>query len=283
MRRVITTCFALGGAQAFSPSTQHCRGGSTRGSLVLRGVFRRQALGEALSGAVAFAITAATGGAAAEAATGASDTERNRLKVELGAALRQPSPPPVASGSAREAAVNALLDQLEGLRDPTNEEGAGFGAMATGSWRVAFAPHIAKLSGLAGAAFDPILYELDARTGGIESHVQYNAPFRAKGWLSTRGGYGQRPKDDGSSASVAFVEWAEAWWNPGSADAPSAGPAGGAFAPVVSAIAQRGFVPAFANFPVTYLDRDVCVFVFPLSNTRIVAVKQGGALDPWRP
>lgn len=37
-----------------------------------------------------------------------------------------------------------------------------------------------QLSGLAGAAFDPILYELDARTGGIESHVQYNAPFRVR-------------------------------------------------------------------------------------------------------
>ena len=35
---------------------------------------------------------------------------------------------------------------------------------------------------------------------------------------------------------------------------------------------------AFANFPVRYLDADLCVFVFPLSNTRIVAVREGGAL-----
>ena len=33
---------------------------------------------------------------------------------------------------------------------------------------------------------------------------------------------------------------------------------------------------------VKYLDRDVCVFVFPLSGTRIVAVREGGALDVWR-
>tara|TARA_B110001469_G_scaffold16512_1_gene16755 strand:- start:190 stop:327 length:138 start_codon:yes stop_codon:yes gene_type:complete len=33
---------------------------------------------------------------------------------------------------------------------------------------------------------------------------------------------------------------------------------------------------------VKYLDRDVCVFVFPLSGTRIMAVREGGALDVWR-
>ena len=48
------------------------------------------------------------------------------------------------------------------------------------------------------------------------------------------------------------------------------------------ALGTAGFVSAFANFPVKYLDRDVCVFVFPLSGTRIMAVREGGALDVWK-
>eukprot|EP00965_Chrysotila_dentata_P226497 6195457-Pleurochrysis_carterae.AAC.4 len=33
---------------------------------------------------------------------------------------------------------------------------------------------------------------------------------------------------------------------------------------------------------VEYLDDDLCVFVFPLSATRIAAVREGGLLDVWR-
>ena len=97
-----------------------------------------------------------------------------------------------------------------------------------------------------------------------------------RGWLSTRGSYGSRDEDE-----TSFVEWEEAWWDPG-ATRPSKKAEDGAFAPAVSALGTAGFVSAFANFPVKYLDRDVCVFVFPLSGTRIMAVREGGALDVWK-
>ena len=50
----------------------------------------------------------------------------------------------------------------------------------------------------------------------------------------------------------------------------------------VSALGRLGFINAFANFPVRYLSADACLFVFPLSGTRILAVKEGGALDVFR-
>ena len=34
----------------------------------------------------------------------------------------------------------------------------------------------------------------------------------------------------------------------------------------------------FAMFPVDYLDEDLCVFVFPLFGTRIVAVREGSSI-----
>lgn len=124
-----------------------------------------------------------------------------------------------------------------------------FAPLAAGKWRVAFAPHITKLSALALARFDPIYYALDGK-GGIESNVQYTwlggvrgalyyllagelyllwAGYRrgrsyaycrsytdsTAGWLSTRGSYGSRDEDE-----VSFVEWDSAWWDPG-ADRPS--------------------------------------------------------------
>ena len=42
-------------------------------------------------------------------------------------------------------------------------------------------------------------------------------------------------------------------------------------------MARAGFIPLFATFPVNYLDEDMCVFVFPLFGTRIVAVREGSA------
>ena len=123
---------------------------------------------------------------------------------------------------------------------------------------------------IAGTRFDPILYNL-ARDGSIVSNVRYSTIGGLKGWLSTSGSFGSR--DDATS----FVEWDDAWWQPGDAEAPG-GVEDGFAAPVVSALGRLGFVNAFANFPVKYLDADLCVFVFPLSNTRIVAVRDGGAL-----
>lgn len=177
-----------------------------------------------------------------------------------------------------------VLDHLTQL-NPTTQPGAfqGFGARATGRWRVAHAPHIAKLSGLLGAVFDPIFYDLDApelsRGGGdIQSHVRYSLlGGQIKGWLSTSGDYGT---DDGNITSR--VDWTQAWWDATSAETWSVNPEDGTFAPLVTALGKLGFVSSFAKFPVQYLDDDICVFVFPLSGTRILAIRTGSPMDIWK-
>lgn len=166
--------------------------------------------------------------------------------------LRHPTPPPIVADATRSARIDAVLDALCAL-NPTERPGSveGFSPYAAGTWRVAFAPHIAKLSSLARLRFDPIVYTLDGR-GAIESNVRYLLlpPFDqgpavlTSGWLSTRGSYGSR---DGEATS--YVEWDDAWWNPG-CERQSADPAEGAFAAAVSAIGRAGFVSAFADFPV---------------------------------
>ena len=210
------------------------------------------------------------------AATGAVRS-REQVLEDIVLALRTPTLPPVgASEDSRLERLDGLLDELC-LLNPTPKPGstAGFAPLAAGRWRVAFAPHIIKLSSLGAARFDPIYYRLDG-SGGIESNVQYTWLGGVQGWLSTRGRYGSRDEE-----ATSYVEWDDAWWDPGAAK-PSRDPGDGALAPLVKAIGSAGFVSSFANFPVRYLDRDVCVFVFPLSGTRIMAVREGGALDVWR-
>lgn len=189
--------------------------------------------------------------------------------------LSVPTAPPIAGGEARVPQIDAVLDRLRDC-NPTPEPGlkASFAPLAAGTWRVAFAPHIAKLSSAAGARFDPILYLL-RDDGSITSHVRYTWLGFTDGWLSTVGKYGSR------DASTSYVEWEDAWWEP-SAEQPGEDPDAGTLAALVSGLGKVGFVSAFANFPVEYLDADLCVFIFPLSQTRIAAVRVGGRLDVWQ-
>ncbi|KAJ1457029.1 hypothetical protein M885DRAFT_516075 [Pelagophyceae sp. CCMP2097] len=170
--------------------------------------------------------------------------------------------------------IDSTLDSLAEL-NPTPQPGAaaGFGAFAQGNWRVAHAPHIAKISKLALTSFPTIEYQLGPcgeAGGAITAHVQYDSKLVGTGWLSTRGTYGSKGDD------VSFISWDEAWWNPG-ADSPTASASEGFLSPVVSFLGNLGFVDEFARFPVSFLDEDLVVFTFPLSNTRIAAVR---VLDP---
>lgn len=160
------------------------------------------------------------------------------LKSELGRALVEGSPEPI-------------LDQLIALNP---------GSPATsGVWRVVHAPHIDKLGRVLATKFEPIFYDLGH--GAIESHVRYEGLF-GHGWLSTRGTY---TYDD-----VASVHWDDAWFDPQS-NTFSAEPDDGAFRFIVRRLAKIAFIPAFAHFPVDYLDDDLVIFRFPLLDSRIVA------------
>mmetsp|Transcript_56003 Transcript_56003/g.121918 ORF Transcript_56003/g.121918 Transcript_56003/m.121918 type:complete len:290 (+) Transcript_56003:206-1075(+) len=212
--------------------------------------------------------------------TGSASSTREQLLAELQKLLFLPTPPPVKSAETqRSQRLDEVLDELKALNPTANPGSAeGFAPFACGVWRVAFAPHIAKMSEIGSVTFDPILYDLRA-DGTIISHVQYcfrSPVVNEQGWLSTSGRYGSRDE-----AVTSFVEWSDAWWNPRS-ELPTTTSDGAAFKSIVTALGRAGFINGFANFPVEYLDDDLCVFVFPLSATRIAAVREGGLLDVWR-
>lgn len=147
-----------------------------------------------------------------------------------------------------------------------------FARLARGRWRVVHAPHIKKILGrLLGSRFD-VAYDLgvDGDGGSIESNVKYASGIFGEGYLSTRG----RWRRDGDRC---VLDWADGWWDPGAAK-PSVDPADSYAAETIRPMARAGFIPLFATFPVNYLDEDMCVFVFPLFGTRIVAVREGSAL-----
>ena len=204
-------------------------------------------------------------------------TRRAFAATVLAAAAPRPA---TAAGNARDRFV-----ELVQARAPTKEiddavdalpaqpaVGGSFARLAKGRWRVVHAPHIKNILGrLLGSRFD-VVYDIgvDGDGGGpMESNVKY-AGFWGEGYLSTRGTW----RRDGDRC---VLDWRDGWWDPG-ADKPSSDPADSYAAETVRPMARAGFIPLFATFPVDYLDEDLCVFVFPLFGTRIVAVREGSAI-----
>lgn len=162
----------------------------------------------------------------------------------------------------RKSILSSNTEECESILDSLPPTIPGdLSSPARGVWKVAYAPHIEKVRPL--VRFDPILYDF-VDDGRLESHVRYESKIFGTGWLSTRGIF---ETDD----TTATIEWNDAWVDPGS-DTFSPDPS---FLPnIVTPLARLGFVKAFSTFPVQYLDKDLCVFLFPLTKTRIVAFKQ---------
>ena len=204
-------------------------------------------------------------------------TRRAFAATVLAAAAPRPA---TAAGNARDRFV-----ELVQARAPTKEiddavdalpaqpaVGSSFARLAKGRWRVVHAPHIKNILGrLLGSRFD-VVYDIGVAGGDrgpMESNVKY-AGFFGQGYLSTRGTW-RREGDR------CVLDWRDGWWDPG-ADKPSADPAESYASETIRQMARAGFIPLFATFPVDYLDEDLCVFVFPLFGTRIVAVREGSAI-----
>ena len=163
--------------------------------------------------------------------------------------------------------IDAAVDALPGEKGV----GARFAELARGRWRVVHAPHIKSILGrLLGSRFD-VVYDIGVEGDGgpMTSNVKY-AGFFGEGYLSTRGTW----RRDGDRC---VLDWRDGWWDPG-ADKPSADPAESYASETIRPMARAGFIPLFATFPVDYLDEDLCVFVFPLFGTRIVAVREGSSI-----
>lgn len=165
------------------------------------------------------------------------------------------------------AAIDAIIDQLQ---NPTRDPALGAkGQLAAGSWHVVHAPHIDRLSSLLGAHFD-ITYSFDAGDR-IRSSVKYTGKLLGEGFLSAEGVW--FPLD----GDTVRVVWSDMWWNPG-APCPSPSSSDGALSGLVRTLGRAGMIKDLSTFPVEYLDEDLCVFLFKLTESRIAAVKQTGRL-----
>jgi hypothetical protein len=163
------------------------------------------------------------------------------------------------------------------LENPTQSPGStgSFSPFAVGTWRIVYAPHISTMGGLAGGAFDPVIYELRPN-GSMTSHARYDFPIVGSGWLSVSGTYGSKDEDQ-----VCQVDFDKAWVTLSKGDdevqpyqelesVPS-----GLWKDMIQTVGKMGFVKTVSVFPVSYLDEDTIVFDFELLGTRICARKIG--------
>ena len=222
-------------------------------------------------------LTTALHGTAALSAAPRRHVTRRTFAASCVLAAAQPA---TAADNARDRFVELVqaraptsqIDDAVDALPSTPAVGSRFAALARGRWRVVHAPHIKNILGrLLGSRFD-VVYDIgvDGGDGGpMESNVKY-AGFWGEGYLSTRGTW----RRDGDRC---VLDWRDGWWDPG-ADKPSADPAASYAAETIRPMARAGFIPLFATFPVDYLDEDLCVFVFPLFGTRIVAVREGSGI-----
>jgi hypothetical protein len=129
--------------------------------------------------------------------------------------------------------VNALA-----ALNPTPNPGLemSFRSAAPGSWRVAYAPHIRRLSSVLGTRFDPIRYILSG-DGGVVSNVKYDSSIFGRGWLSASGSYGSI---DATDTRISFDKF---WWKilGGNDASPGTGPDDGDFSSLVQGIGSKGF------------------------------------------
>jgi hypothetical protein len=147
-----------------------------------------------------------------------------------------------------------------------------FSSVASGTWKVIYAPHIATIAGLGGGKFD-VQYTL-FEDGTMTSHARYNFPVVGEGYLSVSGTYGSVDN------TVSRVDFDRAWIKPllrknsGQIDEPYERLE---YVPestvknIINNIGNAVFVDAFAIFPVSFLDDDTIVFDFELLGTRICA------------
>mmetsp|Transcript_56630 Transcript_56630/g.132631 ORF Transcript_56630/g.132631 Transcript_56630/m.132631 type:complete len:310 (-) Transcript_56630:60-989(-) len=161
------------------------------------------------------------------------------------------------------------LMQKNPTRDPGDwKDDDKTARLATGTWEVAYAPHIATLQKLGTMDFGPIRYILGASSPNertIVSNVQYKSPLFGQGWFNAAGSYSSLTSDK------VRIEFDTFWWDRDSA-APSPPPSSPPRT-LVQTLGKAGFIPAFSRFPVRYLDGTTCVFEFELTGTSILARK----------
>lgn len=157
------------------------------------------------------------------------------------------------------------------LKDPGLMQ--SFSKVASGTWKVVYAPHMTTISGLFGGKFD-VQYTLNP-DGTMVSHARYEFPIIKSGYLSVSGTYGSVDEN------VSRVDFNKAWIKPLVGDNieydmpyNSLDEVPDSFVKnAINSIGKAMFIDAFAMFPVSFLDDDTIVFDFELLGTRICAKK----------
>lgn len=155
----------------------------------------------------------------------------------------------------------------------------GYPAVAEGTWKVVYAPHMTTAMDVFRGRFD-VTYDLFSdRT--IVSHAYYDFPVVGRGYLSVSGTYGSVPGD--ATDTYSRVDFDRAWIKA----LPSSSSSSDEDKPynnleevpdslpktMVNEIGKRAFIESVAVFPVSFLDDDTIVFEFETLGTKICAHK----------
>ena len=165
--------------------------------------------------------------------------------------------------------VKSLLNS-----NPTKTPGLTktFEKYSKGMWRVKYAPHMNVLEKLLGTRFD-VYYYLDGK-GSINSNVRFqkpfNLPFLKSGWLSTKGKYYSTSDTD---TAISFNQfWLD--FNEDSLPSDSNDVENHVLPSFVNTIGKASFIKAISQYPINYLDNDLCCFTFKAVGTKVLATKE---------
>jgi len=175
----------------------------------------------------------------------------------------------LGTGNTKEA-INASPSSVS-IQNPGLKQ--SFNVVASGKWKVIYAPHMTTIAGLFGGAFD-VQYILD-NNGRITSHAKYNFPIFGRGYLSASGTFGSVNED------VCRVDFDQVWVKilPSTEEQEEEPYAElnqvpmGFIKDAINSIGKLFFFEQVSMFPVSFLDNELIIFDFEVLGTRICARK----------
>lgn len=149
--------------------------------------------------------------------------------------------------------LGASIDDL--LAEATDKNKIFNPENVAGTWRVVHAPHLAFLSNIVLAKFNPIEYHLST-DGKMASSVRYNSFIAGYGWFCTSGSYHIDP----TNGNVR-ITWDKCWWNTEYLARPTPAEEG-TWPSLIQSIGMVGFIQRLSFFPIAYVDNDLVTFYF---------------------
>lgn len=170
------------------------------------------------------------------------------------------------------APLNEVLEDSK-EKDLTLEQPGRWSNMqpvASGDWKVIYAPHMSTMARIAGGGSFDVTYSLNP-DGTMSSHADLRFNWiKPRTILSVSGTYCSE------SDEVCRVDFDQAWVTTGSEQPISSIEAveSSLSKEIINRLGQAAFIPQLSIFPISFLDNDLIVFDFELLGTRICARKQ---------